>query len=132
MKVLGIRAYCALVLALGSAGIGLAPAAFAHHGWTWAVEEQSTLDGVIEEISMAPPHPALKIKAQDGARWQIDLGNPAQTARSGFTAASTKPGDAVRVLGNRHKDANVKQMKAVRITIDGKSYDMYPERLQAD
>ncbi len=36
--------------------------------------------------------------------WLVDLGNPNQTERSGFTAASAKAGDAIVVLGNRHKD----------------------------
>lgn len=56
--------------------------AFAHHGWAWAEEEQSELKGTIAEISMAPPHPALRVKAEDGRIWQVDLGNPNQTKRS--------------------------------------------------
>ena len=103
----------------------------AHHGWSWAVEEQSTLQGTIREISMVPPHPTLRVADAQGTVWQIDLGNPTQTAKSGFTAQSAKVGDVVIVLGNRHKDASRKQMKAVRITIDSKNYDMYPERIRS-
>ena len=58
--------------------------AFAHHGWSWAEEDQTELTGTIESISMSPPHPVLKVKAADGI-WQVDLGNPSQTERSGFT-----------------------------------------------
>jgi hypothetical protein len=103
----------------------------AHHGWSWAVDEQTTLQGTIQEISMAPPHPALRVAESNGTVWQVDLGNPNQTARSGFTAQSAKPGDAVAVLGNRHRDEGVKQMKAVRITVGATNYDMYPERIRA-
>ncbi len=106
--------------------------ALAHHGWGWAVDEQSELKGTIRAISMAPPHPSLQVAAADGVVWQVDLGNPNQTARANFTAESAKPGDAVVVLGNRHKDAAKKQMKAVRITIAGKNYDMYPERIRTN
>ena len=81
---------------------------------------------------MAPPHPSLQVKAADGVLWQVDLGNPNQTERSGFTATSAKPGDAVTVLGNRHKDKTKMQMKAVRITIGGRNYDMYPERIHTN
>ncbi|TLX56244.1 hypothetical protein DN824_16835 [Stutzerimonas nosocomialis] len=104
--------------------------AFAHHGWAWAEEEQSELKGTITEISMAPPHPALRVKAQDGRSWQVDLGNPSQTQRSGFTADSAKVGDDITVLGNRSKEPNEAHIKAVRITVGGKQYDMYPERIK--
>ncbi len=104
--------------------------ALAHHGWSWAESEQMTLEGRITQISMAPPHPTLTVEAAGGGRWQVDLGNPAQTERSGFKASSAKVGDAIAVLGNRDLDAQKRHMKAVRITIDGKHYDMYPERLR--
>lgn len=104
--------------------------AFAHHGWGWAEDEQSELTGTITEISMAPPHPALRVEAQDGRVWQVDLGNPNQTQRSGFTSDSAKVGDEITVLGNRTKEPNKAHMKAVRITVGGKQYDMYPERIE--
>lgn len=104
--------------------------ALAHHGWAWAVEEQSEFKGTIKEISMAPPHPTLRVEDDKGVLWQIDLGNPAQTERSNFRGDTAKVGDAVTVLGNRHKDASKMQMKAVRITIGGTNYEMYPERIK--
>jgi len=103
---------------------------FAHHGWAWAEEELSELKGTITGISMAPPHPALRVEAQDGRLWQIDLGNPNQTQRSGFTGDTAKVGDDITVLGNRTKEPNRAHMKAVRITVGGKQYDMYPERIK--
>jgi hypothetical protein len=102
----------------------------AHHGWSWAEGEQMTLQGQIARISMAPPHPVLTVQAADGGRWQVDLGNPSQTERSGFTGNTAQVGDAITVRGNRSKDAQALHMKAVRITVRGKNYDMYPERIQ--
>lgn len=125
------RRLCATGWFLAAAMTVVAAPAIAHHGWSWAVDDQSRLEGTIKEISMSPPHPTLRIADAQGALWQIDLGNPSQTSRSGFTAASAKPGDAISVLGNRHKDQSRKHMKAVRITIGDKSYDMYPERIKA-
>ena len=103
--------------------------AFAHHGWSWAEGEQTTLEGTIKTVSVAPPHPTLQVTAADGKVWQVDLGNPNQTANSGFTAQSAKPGDTVTVLGNRSREPGKAHMKAVRITIAGKNYDLYPERI---
>ncbi len=103
--------------------------AFAHHGWSWAEEAQTELTGTIESISMSPPHPVLKVKAADGI-WQVDLGNPNQTARSGFTGESAKAGDTIVVLGNRSLEQDKKHMKAVRITVGDRQFDMYPERIK--
>ncbi|WP_428033007.1 DUF6152 family protein [Ancylobacter sp.] len=107
----------------------LSAPALAHHGWGWANSEKMTLEGTIKTISMAPPHPSLQVTAQDGTLWQVDLGNPRQTANSGFTGDTAKPGDAITVLGNRNRDEAKAHMKAVRITLAGKNYDMYPERI---
>ncbi len=122
----------ALQLALVGAAAATSLPALAHHGWSWAVEEQSELRGTVKSVSMAPPHPSLQVVAQDGKQWLIDLANPNQTERSGFTAASAKPGDAVVVLGNRSKDLSQLWMKAVRITVAGKTYDLYPERIKTN
>jgi hypothetical protein len=126
----GARAYSILAVALlALAVILLSQPAVAHHGWAWAEDAQSTLTGKIQSVSMAAPHPSLQVIAADGAAWQIDLGNPSQTQRSGFTADSAKEGDAVTVLGNRNREQSRNHMKAVRVTIAGKSYDLYPERI---
>lgn len=103
--------------------------ALAHHGWAWAEDEQSTLTGKVQSVSMSAPHPTLQVADAEGATWQVDLGNPSQTERSGFTADSAKAGDAITVLGNRNRDRTRHHMKAVRITISGKNFDMYPERI---
>jgi hypothetical protein len=105
--------------------------ALAHHGWDWAQAEQTEMKGTVQKVSMAPPHPSLQVKAADGVVWQVDLSNPGQTERSGFTGTSAKPGDSIVVLGNKHKDKSKRVMKAVRVTIGGKNYDMYPERIGA-
>lgn len=122
----------ALQLAAGGAIAGTSLPALAHHGWNWAEDQQSELKGTVKSVSMAPPHPSLKVTAADGKEWLIDLANPNQTERSGFTAASAKPGDSIVVLGNRSKDKSQLWMKAVRIIVAGKTYDLYPERIKTN
>jgi hypothetical protein len=106
--------------------------ALAHHGWAWAEDEQSTLTGKVQSVSMNAPHPTVQVTDDKGATWQIDLGNPNQTERSGFTADSAKAGDEITVLGNRNRDKERNHMKAVRLTIAGKNFDMYPERIRSN
>ncbi len=108
----------------------IAGPAQAHHGWSWAEEAQSELAGTVQRVQMAPPHPMLDVKTAEGAVWRVELGNPSQTERSGFTAASAKPGDAITAIGNRDRDASQRRMKAVQIQVGGKTYDLYPERIQ--
>jgi hypothetical protein len=109
----------------------LAGAAFAHHGWEWAVGEQSTLEGAIRDIYLGQPHATLKVEAAGGMVWAVDLAPPAATARAGFVKGVAAVGDQVIVLGNRAKDADEKRMKAVRLTVNGKNYDVYPDRVKA-
>ncbi|MDO9216074.1 MAG: DUF6152 family protein [Lacisediminimonas sp.] len=109
----------------------LSTTATAHHGWAWAEGEHTKLVGTIQEVSFAPPHPSLVVKVK-GDAWQVDLGNPNQTQRSGFAAGSAKAGDEITVLGNRSLDKSKNHIKAVRITIKGKNYDMYPERIKGN
>lgn len=112
------------------ASLLFATAALAHHGWSWAEGEQSDLKGTIREISFAPPHPSLVVEAEGGETWEVDLANPAQTQRSGFVPGAANVGDVVHIVGNRSLDRSEKLMKAVRITIGEKSFDIYPDRVR--
>lgn len=102
----------------------------AHHGWSWAEPEQMQLTGTVKSVSIAPPHPSLDIETQDSESWHIQLGNPAGTARSGFDEDSAEAGDEITVVGNRSQDRSELRMKAVQVTVEGKTYDIYPERVE--
>lgn len=111
----------------------LASAAIAHHGWNWAEEEQTEMEGTVREVYIGPPHPALQVEGADGQMWTVELGNPRQTAAAGFVEGVSAPGDPVRVLGHRSLDATDIRIKAVRITIDGEDqYDIYPNLIEHD
>ncbi|MBD1206388.1 MAG: hypothetical protein H9533_19965 [Rhodobacteraceae bacterium] len=119
-----------LASALAGASVTLATPTLAHHGWTWAEAEETTLQATITTISLAPPHPELTVTDAEGRDWVIELGNPRRTEGAGFVDGTAKPGDAVTILGNRALDGTA-VMKAVRITLNGVNYDFYPERIDA-
>ena len=49
-----------------------------------------------------------------------------------LTADRAKPGDTVKILGNRSLDTDEKRLKAVRVTVGSKTYDIYPDRIKKD
>ncbi|ARP83814.1 hypothetical protein CAL12_25385 [Bordetella genomosp. 8] len=101
----------------------------AHHGWSWADTEQMTLTGVVQKVVVAPPHPYLDVQTQNDGVWRVELGNPTQTRESGFNDQSAKAGQTIKAVGNRARDHAEKRMKAVQISVGGKTYDIYPERI---
>ena len=120
-----------LTSALAATSVTLAMPAAAHHGWSWAEAEETTLQATITAISLNPPHPELTVTDADGTEWVIELGNPGRTERAGFVEGTAKVGDTIIILGNRSLDQNERLMKAVRITLAGTNYDFYPERIDA-
>ncbi|MDJ0389106.1 DUF6152 family protein [Roseomonas sp. E05] len=106
------------------------PAALAHHGWSWAEEEQVTLTGTVREVHIGQPHPTLRVETAEDGIWLVELGNPRQTERAGFVEGSARPGDRVTALGNRSRQAGERRMKAVRLTLGERRYDLYPERIR--
>ena len=113
----------------GTAAALAAGGAQAHHGWSWAEGEQMELTGTIREVTIAPPHPTLRVEGPDGL-WTVELGNPSQTQRAGFVEGVAKPGDRVVARGNRSQNSGERRMKAVRLTLGDRRYDIYPERIQ--
>ena len=104
--------------------------AWAHHGWEWAEAEQMELTGTVKSVAIIPPHPRLDVETPDDGVWRVELGNPSQTKRAGFVEGSAKVGDTIAATGNRAKDHGEKRMKAVQITVNGKTYDIYPDRIR--
>ncbi len=101
--------------------------AFAHHGWSWTEDGFFELTGTIKTVYLGNPHAALDVDVE-GEVWKVELAPPAATQNAGFIEGSAKPGDEVKALGNRSRDAAERRMKAVRITVGGQVYDIYPAR----
>ena len=118
---------------LFAAGLGAAivSSAYAHHGWSWTVDEQSELTGTIEDIYIGNPHAVLTVAAEDGS-WTVELSPPSRTRAAGFDENAAKIGDEVTAIGNRSADPNEKRMKAVQLVVNGTTYDIYPDRIETE
>ena len=113
-------------LAAGVALLAAGPT-FAHHGWSWTEDGFFELKGIIKAIYIGNPHATLDVDVE-GEIWRVELAPPSATIRAGFTEEVAKVGDEVTALGNRSREETEKRMKAVRVTVNGKSYDVYPSR----
>ena len=120
------RTLCAILAAPVVLAMGLP--ALAHHGWSWTQDGFFELTGIIREVYVGNPHATLDVDVE-GEIWRVELAPPSATIRAGFTEELAKAGDEVVAIGNRSRDETEKRMKAVRITVNGKTYDVYPDRV---
>ncbi len=116
------------LLAAGLAGLVAAPA-LAHHGWVWTTDEPFVLEGEIQTVYLGNPHGRVDIVV-DGDVWVVELAPPRATARSGFVDGVAEQGDQLTAYGFRSNDASERRMKAVRVEVNGNTYDVYPRRTQ--
>ncbi|MER8956822.1 DUF6152 family protein [Mesorhizobium sp. M0833] len=108
--------------------LATATAAYAHHGWSWTQDGFFELKGRITAIYIGNPHATLDVDAK-GEAWRVEMAPPSRTIAAGFTGEVAKVGDEVTAIGHRSRDESEKRMKAVRIIVGGKTYDVYPDRV---
>ena len=118
-----ISLYVALVVLVFSA----VPVS-AHHGWGGNVDQESDLTGIVEQgVSLSGPHATMKLRV-DNKVWDITLAPPPATQRAGLKEGIIPVGATVTVHGNRNRDQNRLEMKCERVTWNGKTFDVYPNR----
>ena len=66
--------------------------------------------------------------AVDGANWIVEVGQPWRNERAGLKDPMLVKGVKLTVSGHKHSDPKKKVFKAERLVIDGKTYDLYPDR----
>jgi hypothetical protein len=109
--------------------LGAAPA-FAHHGWGGQQTEKTEISGTLrKDVSLAGPHATMQITDDKGQVWDVTLAPPPRTERAGLTPGVIPVGAKVRIVGNRNSDPKKFEIKTVRVTWDGKNFDVYPDRL---
>ena len=100
----------------------------AHHGWAGYQTAEFEIEGsVTEGVTFNGAHAAMKIKVQDQV-WDITLAPPAQTSRAGLKDGAIPVGATVVVHGHRHVDPKRFEIKTERVTYNGKTFNVYPDR----
>lgn len=117
----------ARVVAAGACLAATTLPAVAHHGWAWAEDGNSQISGEVVAARLGNPHGELTLDV-DGTRWTVEVGQPWRNERAGLKNAMLGKGARLSVVGHRHADPDKKIFKAERVVIDGKTYDLYPDR----
>lgn len=111
-----------LLLSAALAAIIAAPAV-AHHGWgSYDAARPITVSGPILTSKYENPHATLTVKGSD-KEWTVTLAPTSRMGNRGAQAAVVAVGKNVSAYGypsTVEKD----EMRAERITIDGKTYEM--------
>lgn len=103
-----------------------APAA-AHHGWAWAEDGNAEITGTIVAAKLGNPHGVLTVDVK-GVKWMVEVGQPWRNERAGLKDEMLVKGVTLTVAGHKARDPAKKLFKAERVIIDGKKFDLYPDR----
>lgn len=106
-----------LLLGLGSA------AAFAHHGWgSYDSSKRLTIEAPVESLEWQNPHAMLTVE-HDGAMWHVTLAPLSRLQARGVSREMLESGATVAAEGHPSK-RNPNEMRAERITVAGKTFEM--------
>jgi hypothetical protein len=98
-------------------------AAFAHHGWgSYDAAHPVTVAGPIVTSKFENPHATITVKGTDKT-WTVTLAPTSRMSSRGATEKVIAVGQNVSAFGypsTVEKD----EMRAERITVDGKTYEM--------
>ena len=100
----------------------------AHHGWAGYSNKEFDVTGTVTTpLSLGGAHATMKITA-DGQVWNLTLAPPARTKAAGLEADTIPVGATVTAHGHRHSSAKIFEVKTERVTYNGKTYNVYPDR----
>jgi hypothetical protein len=105
------------------AALAIAGPAAAHHGWgSYDAANPVTVTGPILTAKYENPHATITVRGADKT-WTVTLAPTSRLSSRGATADVIAQGKAVTAFGypsTVEKD----EMRAERITVDGKTYEM--------
>jgi Family of unknown function (DUF6152) len=118
---------CAAATVVAVFGVLVIPA-LAHHGWAGNSDEEFEITGTVQKaLSLAGPHATMKILAE-GKVWDLTLAPPARTDSAGLKEGIIPVGATVTVHGHRNRDPKKFEIKTERLTWNGKTFNVYPDR----
>lgn len=120
-------ALLALPVVMGVTAVLATRPAQAHHGWAWAEDGNSELEGVIAAVKLGNPHGELTLTV-DGKAWTVEVGQPWRNQRAGLADDMLAKGVRLKVIGHRHADPARRIFKAERVLIGDRRFDLYPDR----
>lgn len=107
-------------------GLLVTGTALAHHGWShYDANKTLNLSGVIKESSYANPHGTIRLQVggDEGKTWTAILAPPSRMGARGLSRDMLKVGATATVVGYPHRE-NADEMRAERITIEGKTIEL--------
>ena len=125
MQLLPVRRFGLTLLVLAVCAL-LPYAAMAHHGWG-GPRTKFEITGKITKVRLGNPHGEVTIDV-DGKQWVIEVGQPWRNERAGLRDDMFGVGRLITVHGHRSAKRDELLVKAERVVIDGKSYNLYPDR----
>jgi hypothetical protein len=126
MQVTSLRRATLALLAMVSLAL-MSHVVNAHHGWGWATDEEFEISGKIVKVRLGNPHGEVTIDAQ-GEKWVVEVGQPWRNEQAGLTDNMLSIGRMITVHGHRSAKQGERLVKAERVIIDGKNYNLYPDR----
>lgn len=125
---IGRRTFLAFGFCLAvAAGLAAVTPASAHHGWRWAEDGNFEITGTIILARLGNPHGLVRLDV-NGEHWTIEVGQPWRNERAGLTDAHFAEGTELTASGHRSKDPAERLVKAERLIIGGKTFELYPDR----
>ena len=111
---------------LGGSAASRAAGGRAHHGWAWAEDEEFAPQGV--SARGWATRTASSTSRRPTACGSPRSASPGATPRAGLTDDMLAPGVELTLEGHRSRNPEEKVMKAERVVIAGRLYNLYPDR----
>ena len=118
---------CTLTLLVLIIGTVWPQGLMAHHGWGWATDQEFEITGRITTVNLGNPHGELTLEVEN-EKWIVEVGQPWRNERAGLTTELLSVGRIITVHGHRSARAGERLVKAERVMVDGRDYDLYPDR----